>query len=413
MPTTVDPFTHRTGRVAIAATLLMAAALLASCTSDDANRADGGAMSTTTAAADPEQVEPFEGPVDEFNRAPDPLPRGAAGDVVRAMEIDAPAGTTGLRIMYLTTDADDDLRAATGTVYVPEGDAPEGGWPVVAWAHGTSGLAAKCAPSRAPQPPPGYGIQGVHVAADYLGLGPEGEVHPYLQSVAEGHAVIDSVAAVRSLPELAAGDDWVVAGVSQGGHAALVTNEMAAERLPGATLLGAVAMAPGAELDADHGDELQIRIITTMALVGAAAEDAGIELDRFLSPDVMAASGAIRDGCVGDIIDTMLPIAGAADYFLTDPRSDPVGQAWLDANNPGKVVGAAPLLLVQGGKDLLVLPARTAALFRRLCGIGQVVEMLDVPEADHNTVVELSETEVAAWLQARFAGEPPLDDCPT
>ena len=64
MPTTVDPFTHRTGRVAIVATLLMAAALLASCTSDDANRADGGAMSTTTAAADPEQVEPFEGPVE-------------------------------------------------------------------------------------------------------------------------------------------------------------------------------------------------------------------------------------------------------------------------------------------------------------------------------------------------------------
>lgn len=394
--------------------LVAAATLLGACSSDDGSDEGSASMATTVDdRPDAPRIEEFAGSVEEFYRVPDPLPEGEAGDVLRTMPIEAPEGSTGHRIMYLTTDGDDDLRAATGTVYVPDAEAPEDGWPIVAWAHGTSGLAAKCAPSRNPSPPPDHGIEGVRVSADYLGLGPEGELHPYLQSVAEGHAVIDAVAAARSMPEAHAGDEWVVVGVSQGGHAALVTNEMAAERLPEAELVGAAALAPGAELSTDYGDLLQIRVITTMALVGAAAEDPDIVLDRYLSPPVRSAAAAIETGCVGDVITAMAPLAAAPDYFLVDPRADPVGQAWLEENNPGKVVGAAPLLLVQGGADVLVVPARTQALFERLCGIGQTVQMIDVPTADHDTVVDESVTEVGAWLRARLAGEPATDDCPS
>ena len=32
-------------------------------------------------------------------------------------------------------------------VLIPAGSAPVGGWPVIAWAHGTSGMARICAPS--------------------------------------------------------------------------------------------------------------------------------------------------------------------------------------------------------------------------------------------------------------------------
>ena len=38
--------------------------------------------------------------------------------------------------------------AVTGTVSVPQGTPPAGGWPVVVWTHGTTGLAAVCGPSR-------------------------------------------------------------------------------------------------------------------------------------------------------------------------------------------------------------------------------------------------------------------------
>ena len=403
---------RRRGRwLVVALTILLTATGVSGCTdSDDDTRSDG-ARPNTSATSDAPAIERFDGSVDDFYRVPDPLPDGGPGTMIRTMPLDASAGTSALRIMYLTTDAAGDDRAATGVVHLPTSAAPEQGWPIVAWAHGTSGLASQCAPSREGAAPLDYGIQGVVVSPDYLGLGPEGELHPYLSAVGEGHAVVDSVAAVGSLPEAHAGDEWVVVGVSQGGHAALVTNEMAAERLPDMRLVGAAALAPGAELATNYGDELQIRVITTMALVGAAAEDDAIVLEEFLGPEALAASAAIETGCVDDIIDAMLPVAGLDDFFVKEPRTDEVGRAWLERNDPGKVVGAAPLLLVQGGADILVLPARTAALFERLCGIGQSVDMLEVPTADHETVVTQSLSDVGAWLRARLDGEPATDDC--
>ena len=411
MDATCQGLYHRTERrrFAVALVVLVAAAAAVGCSSsnDDTGAGDAGANEATTTT----EPERFDGPVEEFYRVPDPLPEGGPGTVIRTMPVDAAEGTAALRIMYVTTDEAGDDRAATGVVHFPTAEAPDGGWPIVAWAHGTTGLAAQCAPSRSAKAPPDYGIEGVLVSPDYLGLGPEGELHPYLSAVAEGHAVIDAVAAARSLPEVHAGDEWVVVGVSQGGHAALVTNEMAAERLPDAELVGAAALAPGAELSTNYGDELQIRVITTMALVGIAAEDDTIALEDYLGPEALEASAAIETGCVGDIIEAMLPVAGLENYFIKEPRTDPVGQAWLDRNDPGQAVGAAPLLLVQGGADILVVPARTAALRERLCGIGQSVASIDVPTADHDSVVEESLTDVGAWLQARLDGETATDEC--
>lgn len=391
--------------------LVAVVVLVAGCSGgDDEPTADDSATTTTEAAEAPE-VEAFDGSVEDFYRAPDPLPDGAPGDVIRTMAVDAPAGEAGLRVMYLSDDAEGDVRVVTGLIYHPTGEAPEGGWPVVAWAHGTSGLAASCAPSRAPSPPPAFGVEGVRVATDYIGLGPEGEIHPYLSAAAEGHAVIDGVAAARSLPEVGAGDEWVVTGVSQGGHAALVTGEMAAERLPDAELLGTVAIAPGAELGSTYGDEIQIKIITTMVLVGVVAEDPTVRLEDYLSPEAAEAASVIEEGCVGDIIGALPGVAATPDYFTTDPRTSPVGEAWLAENDPGQVVSDAPLLVVQGGQDILVVPARTDALIERLCGIGQVVDLLEVPDGDHDTVTGLATEDITSWVTARFAGDPAPDAC--
>lgn len=414
----IDVRTTRSGARALGALLAVVALAVAACSGGggggDAAGSDGGdpAAEAPVAPAEVEvEAEQFQGSVDDFYRVPDPLPAGEPGDVIRTMPIEAPEGEAGLRIMYLSTDAEGDERAVTGVLYHPTDEPPEGGWPIVAWAHGTSGLAAQCAPSRSPSPPPAFGVRGVRVATDYIGLGPEGEVHPYLSAAAEGHAIIDSVVAARALPEVGAGEEWVVTGVSQGGHAALVTNEMAADRLPEVDLLGAVAIAPGSQLAETYGDDLQARIITTMVLVGAAAEDPEIDLGDYLSPDVLTAASVIEEGCVGDIISTVVPFATSPDYFVVDPRTAPVGQAWLEENDPGQVASETPLLLVQGGQDILVLPARTAALLDRLCGLGQVVETLDVPTADHDTVTGEADDQITTWITARFAGEPATDDC--
>jgi pimeloyl-ACP methyl ester carboxylesterase len=104
-------------------------------------------------------------------------------------------------------------------------------------------------------------------------------------------------------------------------------------------------------------------------------------------------------------------VAAAPDYFVTDPRTAPIGQAWLQVNDPGHVAGASPVFLVQGDKDIVVLPARTAALLDRLCGVGQVVETLEVPGADHGTVTDQAKDQIGTWIAARFAGAPAVDDC--
>jgi pimeloyl-ACP methyl ester carboxylesterase len=397
-----------------AAALLTSCALvgLAACSDggggDDA-APDGAADAAAAAPAPP--PEEFTGPVEDFYEVPDPLPPGGPGDLVRVQPLEAAPGEAGLRIMYHSTDGDGDDRAVTGVVYFPTGTPPEGGWPVLASAHGTTGIAATCAPSRIPLVPDGYGVTGVRVATDYIGLGPEGEVHPYLSAAAEGNAMVDAVRAVHQVDEAHAGDRWLVVGHSQGGHAALITNEIAADRLPEYELLGTVAIAPGAQFTEAYGDDVQLRIITTMVLFGAAAEDPAIDPRDYLNPEAAAAAEVVKDACLGTIIETMAPFAASPDFYVTDPLEDEAGRTWMEENDPGQVVSESPLLLVSGGRDAIVVPARTRALYDRLCGLGQVVEFLELPEATHDTEPTTAAGQVSGWLADRLAGEPAPDTC--
>jgi hypothetical protein len=96
---------------------------------------------------------------------------------------------------------------ATSLIFVPKGTMPSGGWKVVVWAHGTTGVADQCAPSRNATNiyiqdminkflAAGY----VVVAPDYEGLGePSGrELHPFLNVKSEAYSITDAVVAARS-----------------------------------------------------------------------------------------------------------------------------------------------------------------------------------------------------------------------
>jgi acetyl esterase/lipase len=147
-----------------------------------------------------------------------------------------PGSVNSSRILYSTTTVNDVPTVASAAVYFPPGAAPAGGWPVIAWAHGTVGLADDCAYSIAGPSAverdwaylgtwlaQGYAI----VAADYAGLGTPGE-HPYLDGIVEAHNVVDAVkAATRQYSTLA--KKWAVVGQSQGGGAAVFTARYATE----------------------------------------------------------------------------------------------------------------------------------------------------------------------------------------
>ncbi|HZU62362.1 MAG TPA: lipase family protein, partial [Novosphingobium sp.] len=195
------------------------------------------------AAAQANDAWSGDGGVDGFYQWQAPLPARAATLLRKApapAQDALPQAAQAWRILYTATDFRDARRLVTvsGLVYVPAGRAPRGGWPVIAWAHGTTGIADVCAPSfTGPSTRDkaylgawlarGYAV----IASDYAGLGTPG-VHPYLQYRSEGLSILDGVsAATRALPQLSARRIAVV-GQSQGSQAALSAAELAPAHAP-------------------------------------------------------------------------------------------------------------------------------------------------------------------------------------
>ncbi|MGB6040506.1 MAG: lipase family protein, partial [Gordonia sp. (in: high G+C Gram-positive bacteria)] len=165
-----------------------------------------------------------------------------------------PTGARAWRILYSTMRGNSPA-LASGTVLIPDtAPAKSGPRPVIAWAHGTTGVAENCAPSMMAEP---FGhIPGLKqviangwalVAADYIGLGTKGP-SPYVIGEGEARSVLDSVRAARSLPDLTLSNQTVVWGHSQGGHAALWTELLAPSYAPEVTIIGTAAQAPAATL---------------------------------------------------------------------------------------------------------------------------------------------------------------------
>src|SRR5699024_2113962 len=85
-----------------------------------------------------------------FYTPPQPLPSGTHGDVIRSRNLNNDAALTDAAqnwlLLYRSTDIHGNTIAVSGTVAIPKGAPPEGGWPVISWTHGTTGIADICAP---------------------------------------------------------------------------------------------------------------------------------------------------------------------------------------------------------------------------------------------------------------------------
>ena len=220
---------------------------------------------------------------------PHPAQAGA-GQLLRSQPLfDAPDGAAAYKIFYQSTGLHGEPITVSGMVIAPPGPAPEGGRPVVAWAHPTTGVVPRCAPSLARKR--FQMIAGLHLmlargyvvaATDYPGLGTP-EPHPYLVGDSEGRAVLDSVRAARQIAAAGAGARFVVWGHSQGGQAALFTGLSAPAYAPDLQLLGVAAAAPAtelstlmnADLDTSGGRNLTAMTLWSWARVYHAPSDSG------------------------------------------------------------------------------------------------------------------------------------------
>ncbi|HEX7443392.1 MAG TPA: lipase family protein, partial [Acidimicrobiales bacterium] len=213
---------------AVAAVVLVVGCAI---TAADAGAAGAGAGADAGAAGAGAGAHAGVGPGSPaaFYRTPGPLPQEPPGAIVRSVVIPSagllPGGATAYRVLYHSQSIAGADIAVSGVVVVPGGTPPPGGFPIVAWAHGTTGLSDQCAPSLG-----GFASipsltafldRGMIVAAtDYEGLGTPG-IHPYLVGQSEAQSVLDSARAARNLAGVTASNQVAVVGYSQGGQAAL------------------------------------------------------------------------------------------------------------------------------------------------------------------------------------------------
>lgn len=337
-----------------------------------------------------------------------------------------PAGSQAWKILYATTGRGGAIVPASGLVLAPK-ELPEGPRPLIAWAHGTTGIARDCAPSllpdalaagAAPAVTQVVTMGAVMVATDYVGMGTEGP-DPYLVGEGQAHSVLDSIRAVRQFTEFSLQPQTVVWGHSQGGAAALWTGILAPDYAPDAGVSAIAALAPAANLTAMANGLESLSIGSMLAAYVLQAYADYYDDVRF--DDYVALAGrlpmrAMATRCILDPA-TKISVAEALimgnQLYLEDPTTGPLGKRLVENTPSAKL--AMPVFLGQGEADPLVKPDGQREFVAQQCAAGTNLEFRQYPGRDHLSLVAEDSPAVAdlmAWTKARLDGVPAVGNCP-
>ena len=360
-----------------------------------------------------------------FYDAPASLADGPPGSLVRQEPMDgAPLGASSYRVLYRSTGLKGEPILVSGVVIVPQGPPPPGGRSIVAWAHPTSGIVPRCAPSLAIflfqqiQGLRSMVARGYIVAAtDYPGLGTPGP-HPYLVGESEGRAVLDIVRVARDLPGAGGTKDFTLWGHSQGGQAVLFAGQLAPTYAPDLHLLGVAAAAPATDLATLMSDDINSvggKNITAMTL-WSWHRVYGAALDGVLDPRALPVIDRLARECIEgpfDIFIRQRTERPLQKYFLTvpDPTKREPWRSLLEKNSAGTLAAGMPVFLAQGTVDQIIRPAVTRAYMSRLCKAGSPVKMVTLPNIGHGRAAQASTMAAVNWMTDRFAGKPAPNDC--
>ncbi len=329
------------------------------------------------------------------------------------------------RILYTTTRAEGEPALASALVVVPaERDA--GPMPVIALAHGTTGVDRTCAPSVLDDPFAAgafFALDGVIergwalVATDYIGLGTEGG-HPYLVGEPTGRSVLDSVRAARELDGVELAEDTVVWGHSQGGGAALWTGGLAPTYGPDVGLIGVAALAPASDvvgLADTLGDVAVGSIFANYVLHGYANAYDDVRVADYVRPVARTVFDEAVGRCLSEpsaLVSAIGSVALGDSVFSRDLASGPLLQR-LEENVPTLPI-EAPVLIAQGGADGLIVPTMQDNYVTSRCAAGQPIDYRTYPGLDHIPLVEADSPllpDLFAWTEARFAGQADEPTC--
>jgi acetyl esterase/lipase len=335
----------------------------------------------------------------------------------------ASSNAKAFRILYRSTGLKNDPIVVSGTIIFPAGPAPRTGRNIIAWAHYTTGVAERCAPTLLPD------LSGtiaglddmlargyVVVATDYEGLGVPG-IHPYLVGLSEARSVLDSVRAVRELNSAHATDRFAVWGHSQGGHAALFTGELAAEYAPELKLVGIAAAAPATYLvdlfKADRGS-LGGNSLTAMAVL-SWSQVYRLPLDSVVATGANKSFELVARSCIQSIAE-LLKLSQLAkplqrDFLKADPTTLPAWRDVMERNTPGRLPAGVPVFIAQGTGDVTVKPAITLRYAKFLCAAGTSVDVQLLKGVSHSFIGEKSAHRAVVWITHRYAGRTAPSDC--
>lgn len=335
-------------------------------------------------------------------------------------------------VRYRSKSILDEPIAVTGTVAIPFGDPPPGGWPVVSWAHVTTGAADNCAPSTATPDNPEWEKltrgdeivdllleKGFAVArTDYEGVGGDGP-HPYLIGKSLARSQIEIVRAAREL-EPAIGTRWAAAGHSEGGVSSIFSAQYAERFAPELELVAVASLAPplGTRLILDVARQIPVTFpgsggLTSLAgliVGGALAADPVLKqqaLNGALSPKAVALLPHLEQRCH---LEMSLPDSwgGLAPNQIVGPKFAAASKRFygiLDANDPfGVRLGRTPVRVDQGLLDVVASDpaARMFVLSQRLRGANVTYKMY--PAGTHMNISDLdfAAPHVTKWLLTKF-----------
>jgi pimeloyl-ACP methyl ester carboxylesterase len=332
-----------------------------------------------------------------------------------------------VRILYSSTDGPDGHSpiAVSGALYLPKGAPPEGGWPLMGWAHGTVGIADVCAPSWAGRSErditylnhrldQGYAV----VASDYQGLGTGGG-HPCLIARPEAYSVLDSVRAVEG-GDFGLSKKVVIIGQSQGGGAAFAATVFAQNYAPELDIRGTVAtgtpnlspagFAANAKANAEAADKVSPTFAYVLLILYTIAQtDPSFAIADY-DDKAAATTQLAKTACLG-AIEKQVIAEGLTfkNSFKKDPTKPLIATAALMAYPTLKT--AIPIFMATGGKDLDVPPPGQERLAKDACTAGTRIEWRFYPDFDHSATVNGSLPDSTPFVKRAFAGETIEGNC--
>jgi len=366
-----------------------------------------------------------DGRTSPFYQASGALPE-RPGAMLRTEPLPAELGLSAAgeqkRILYTSTDGirGSGVLPVSGVLFLPKGEPPVGGWPLIAWAHGTVGIADSCAPSWAGRSArdatylnawlqKGYAI----VATDYQGLGTPG-VHPYLQTRPEAFGVLDGIRAVQSAdPRLA--KKVVVIGQSQGGGAAFAAASIQPAYAPDVLLVAAVTTGPPyvtpAVLARKNPDPTKVDpALAYLFYLGLTAGGPDAP-EQIFTPAALPVVEKARTECVFDL-EAEVKSAGLSQASALKPLPFlAFARRSLPALSFSSLRPNVPVFIGTGGRDTDVPPEGQRALVRASCAAGATVERHEYADKDHSGAFAASLPDAMNFVDRVLSGKSVPGNC--